>query len=86
MPGVDRHLAAGAFVCDALERSERLEFEQHLLGCPSCREDVRSFGELMPALAVVGLEPGPEVRTKIMSSLGFVRQVSPLVPPRRRRV
>lgn len=82
LPGVDRHLAAGAFVCDALDRTERIEFEHHLLDCPSCREDVRSFTEAMPAFAIPGIEPAPHVRARVLASLEFVRQVSPIVPPR----
>ena len=81
-------LAAGAFVCHALEHRERSEFERHLEQCGSCRSEVRSFDTLLTDLAVeppVSEQPPAALRDAVMSSIRMVRQVSPLVPPRPNR-
>ena len=53
----------GAYVLGALAPEERLEFERHLAGCPTCSRSVRDLAGLPGLLAQVSpevLEAGPE--------------------------
>ena len=77
----DRHLAVGAFVCDALDASEASSFERHLAVCPSCRSEASSFYEVLGSLVGVGDEPPPEMRSQVMAKIHVTRQLRPLVPP-----
>ena len=63
--------ATGAYVLGALDDAERAAFEEHLAGCPACREEVE---ELMPAVralpvSVDPVDPPPALRARIMAEV-----------------
>jgi anti-sigma-K factor RskA len=63
--------ATGAYVLGALDAAERAAFEEHLAGCPACREEV---GDLLPAVSalpvsVEPMEPPPALRARIMAEV-----------------
>jgi hypothetical protein len=70
----------GAYVLGALSPAERLEFEQHLAGCPECAKGVRELAGLPGLLGRVGpdalqplvVEPVPD--TLLPSLLHDVRR------------
>ncbi|MGH2448913.1 MAG: anti-sigma factor [Chloroflexota bacterium] len=56
-----------AYVLDALEPEERLEFERHLRGCTTCQAEVATLAEVAEtlALAVDEVEPPAELGLRI---------------------
>jgi anti-sigma-K factor RskA len=86
--------ATGAYVLGALDDTERAAFEEHLAGCPACREEV---DEMLPAVralpvSVEPVDPPPALRARIMAEVE--REASLLAaagpeadrPPSRRRL
>jgi len=75
----DIHTLSGAYALDALDGDEAVAFERHLESCASCREEVRSMRETLPALADDSAEPAPErLRADVLAGITSVR---PLPPP-----
>ena len=65
------HDATGAYVLGALDAAERAAFEEHLAGCPACREEV---DQLLPAaqalpLSVDPVAPPPALKARIMAEV-----------------
>jgi anti-sigma-K factor RskA len=65
------HDATGAYVLAALDEDERAAFEEHLAGCPACREEVE---QLLPAaralpVSVDPLAPPPSLKARIMAEV-----------------
>jgi anti-sigma-K factor RskA len=65
------HDATGAYVLGALDEVERTAFEEHLAGCPACREEV---DELLPAaqalpISVDPVAPPPALKARIMAEV-----------------
>ena len=63
--------ATGAYVLGALDDAERAAFEEHLAGCPACREEVE---ELMPAVRALPVSvdpvgPPPALKARIMAEV-----------------
>jgi anti-sigma-K factor RskA len=63
--------ATGAYVLGALDEVERAAFEEHLAGCPACREEV---DQLLPAaqalpISVDPVAPPPALKTRIMAEV-----------------
>ena len=93
-PGHERWQdATAAYVLGALDEAERVAFEEHMAGCPACREEV---DELLPAahalpMSVDPVEPPPSLKARIMAEVE--REASLLAaagpeadrPPERRR-
>lgn len=74
----DVHSAVGSYVADALEVSERAEFEAHLSYCESCRQEVAEFDETTAELArLVATPPPAALRDSVLAS---IREVRPLPP------
>ena len=74
----DLHSAVGSYVADALEVSERAEFEAHLVYCESCRQEVAEFDETTAELArLVATPPPSALRDRVLAS---IREVRPLPP------
>ncbi len=74
----DLHSAVGSYVTDALEVSERTEFEAHLSYCESCRQEVAEFDETTAELArLVATPPPSALRDRVLAS---IREVRPLPP------
>jgi anti-sigma-K factor RskA len=63
--------ATGAYVLGALDDAERAAFEEHLAGCPACREEV---DDLLPAVralpvSVDPVDPPPALKARIMAEV-----------------
>jgi anti-sigma-K factor RskA len=72
------HGAVGSYVVDALDQSEREEFEAHLATCDSCSQEVAEFSEAATELSVLSaVSPPPALRASV---LGAIREVRPLPP------
>jgi len=71
-PGHDRWQdASAAYVLGALDEAERAAFEDHLAGCPACREEV---DDLLPAanalpMSVEPVDPPPSLKARIMAEV-----------------
>jgi anti-sigma-K factor RskA len=78
------HELSAAYALDALEPSERAEFEEHLVRCADCREAVALFQETAATLAYDAdmRAPTPALRERILTQ---ARQERPSVVPLRRR-
>jgi anti-sigma-K factor RskA len=78
------HDLTAAYALDALDENERREYERHLSGCESCREELASFRETAGALAlaVESPAPPPELRERILRE---ARNGAKVVPLRSRR-
>ena len=75
----DIHALSGAYALDALDGDEAIAFERHLESCASCRDEVRSLRETLPALADASAEEPPtRLRGAVLSSLGSVRPLPPI--------
>lgn len=73
-----------AYLLDALEDGERVDFEAHLAGCDRCRAELRWLQpaiDVLPA-SVAQLEPPAELRNRI---LGAIESEAPPVEARDRR-
>jgi anti-sigma-K factor RskA len=72
------HTLSGAYVVDALDDTERAEFEEHLPGCPECLDEVMSLREAAAMLAEDAvLAPPPALRAHVLASIKNVRPLPP---------
>ncbi len=90
------HDATAAYLLGALDEAERAAFEEHLAGCPACREEVDQLAPAAQALpmSVDPVDPPPALKARIMAEVE--REASllaaagpeadrPAAPERRRR-
>jgi anti-sigma factor RsiW len=79
------HDLVAAYALDALDDSERREFEEHLAGCEQCREELAGLHDAAEALAYVpeGPAPPPALRDRVLQRV-HDQQASNVVPLRRR--
>jgi anti-sigma-K factor RskA len=82
------HELSAGYALDALDPSEREEFERHLAECETCQEDLASFWEVTSALAVAanGPKPPPALRDRILEAARAERPTVVPFEPRRRRL
>jgi hypothetical protein len=75
----DPHELTGAYAADAVgDDDERDTFEQHLTGCPHCREEVRTLRETAAALAAaVSTPPPPTLRERVLAEISATPQQRP---------
>jgi anti-sigma factor RsiW len=61
----------GAYLLGALEPAEQAAFEQHLAGCPECRDEVEQLRMAVDALprSVEPYEPSPALKRSLMESV-----------------
>jgi hypothetical protein len=72
------HLLTGVYVVDALTGAELDEFEQHLLRCTSCTEEVRGLRETAARLGMTtAIEPPPWMRRQVLAAASRTRQLPP---------
>jgi anti-sigma-K factor RskA len=72
------HTLSGAYVVDALDDAERVEFEEHLPGCPECQIEVAGLREAAAVLADDAmLVPPPALRAAVLASIKNVRPLPP---------
>jgi len=79
------HDQVAAYVLDALDDSERREFEEHLATCEQCAGEVESLKDAATALAYVpeGPAPPPALRERVLQRV-HEEAPSNVVPLRRR--
>ncbi len=78
----DIHTLSGAYALDALDRDEAVAFERHLESCASCRDEVRSLRETLPALVDDSAEPAPDrLRANVLAGITSVRPLPPVGSP-----
>ena len=79
------HALTAAYALDALDEAEEREYEEHLRGCESCREELALFTDTAAALAYAAEAPAPPaaLRDRILESARAERSV--VVPFRPRR-
>jgi hypothetical protein len=77
--GTFRELAAGA-VLDDLDRTERIAFETHRVGCRTCRELVADLDAVAAdlALAVPMRRPPADLRNAVLAAVGSTVAVGPV--------
>jgi anti-sigma-K factor RskA len=78
----------GAYLLGALTDLERQVFEQHLAGCPDCRDELERLRPAAAALprSVEQVEPPPGLKTSLMKVVEReARERSGVPAPRRRR-
>jgi anti-sigma-K factor RskA len=81
--GADLHTLTGAYAADALDPSERDEFELHLRECAECRQEVDELRATTARLAGASYEmPSPALRGRVLDEVGRTRQAPPQVDPR----
>jgi anti-sigma factor RsiW len=83
-----------AYALDALDADERRAYEEHLVDCERCRDELASFWQTTEALAIAATgapsstgpspEPSPELRDRILAEARSERQIVVPLEPRRR--
>jgi anti-sigma-K factor RskA len=77
----DIHALSGAYALDALDDTERAEFEQHLAECAECRAEVASFRETTALMAESETEtPPPSLRHGVLAGISQIRPLPPETP------
>ena len=77
----DIHSLSGAYVLDALDDAERVEFEDHLRACPTCQREVAELSAVAEALAgEVAEAPPPSLRAGVLDAIDAIRPLPPIVP------
>lgn len=79
------HESLAAYALDALDDSERRDFEEHLVTCEQCREELEGLRDAAAALAYIpeGPAPPPALRERVLRRV-HDDQRSNVVPLRRR--
>jgi anti-sigma-K factor RskA len=74
----DLHLLTGAYSVDALDDSERTQFERHIAACPDCAQEVAEFRLTANRLgAAISADPPDRIREQVLAEIKRVRQDSP---------
>lgn len=77
----DIHALSGAYAVDALDDIERAQFERHLAGCETCREEVAGLREASAMLAETTMTtPSADLRDRVLAGIATVRPLPPVVP------
>lgn len=85
MTTADLHTLTGAYVLHSLAPDERAEFEQHLLRCPACTQEVRELAATVGRLGLaVAMTPPPALKQRVMRQVSAERQDPPRVSRRAR--
>jgi anti-sigma-K factor RskA len=80
------HALTAGYALDALDEADEREYEAHLRGCESCREELAAFTDTATALAyaVDAPAPPPALRERILEAARAERAVVVPFRPRRR--
>jgi anti-sigma-K factor RskA len=80
------HALTAGYALDALDEADEREYEAHLRGCESCRDELAAFTDTATALAyaVDAPAPPPALRERILESARAERAVVVPFRPRRR--
>ncbi|MFF2041514.1 anti-sigma factor domain-containing protein [Kitasatospora sp. NPDC058170] len=77
----DLHTLTGAYAAHALPAPEREAFERHLAQCGACAQEVAEFAATLARLgAAEAVTPPAELRARVMTGIGSVRQLAPSGP------
>jgi anti-sigma-K factor RskA len=72
------HALSGAYAVDALDDDERAAFEQHLLRCEDCREEVAGLREAAALMADdAAVTPPDSLRASVLSGIRSIRPLPP---------
>ena len=72
------HALSGAYAVDALDDTERTEFERHLATCAECRAEVQSFCETAALISESeSVAPPVSMRSRVLADIGSVRPFPP---------
>jgi anti-sigma-K factor RskA len=77
------HELTAAYALDALDPAERVEYEEHLATCESCREELAQLSVVAAQLAFAAdpVSPPPALRARILEAAQAERpNVAPLRP------
>lgn len=75
----DIHALSGAYAVDALDETERAEFEGHLAQCAACRAEVMSLQEAAALLAeTTTTQPSAALRERVLTGISSVRPLPPV--------
>jgi anti-sigma-K factor RskA len=78
----DIHSLSGAYAVDALDDTERADFERHLAQCPECRAEVASLRETAAGLsALTETTPPASMGEAVLAGVRTVRPLPPHTPP-----
>jgi anti-sigma-K factor RskA len=78
--GAELHTLTGGYALDALDAEERVEFEQHLDECESCRQEVAELSATSARLGAAAWSPAPAgLRARVLAEVAGTRQQPPLV-------
>ncbi len=88
MADAEVHQLAAAYALNALDESERRDFEAHLEACETCRTEVGSYGDVTAALALLAApaDPPAELRSRILAQARGDGNVVQLRPRRASRL
>jgi anti-sigma-K factor RskA len=76
----DLNMLAGAYALDALADDEREVFEQHLLTCAECAQEVRGLRAAAAELShLTATSPPPQLRAAVLGAVARSRPLPPLV-------
>jgi anti-sigma-K factor RskA len=87
----DVHVLSGAYAVGAVDAAEAAAFERHLADCAECRDEVRSFREVLVQLAEASAEPPPpDLRARVLARVRVsgpnpVAGAGPVAPAPQRR-
>ncbi len=74
------HLLTGAYAAHALPHDEQAAFEEHLVGCAACRQEVAELSATSARLALAAAEPAPAgMRARVLAEVARTRQLPPTV-------
>lgn len=74
----DIHTMVGGYATNALSTEERRQFEEHLVDCDGCRQEVQEFRETLARLGPThSAAPPPGVRHAVLSQISSVRVLPP---------
>jgi anti-sigma-K factor RskA len=74
------HALAGPYALDAVADHERQAFEEHLMGCEDCANEVRSLQDAAAELTnLSAVTPPPQLRADVLAAIGRVRPLPPVV-------
>jgi len=80
-PLSDIHALSGAYAVDALDDTERAEFELHLAECAACRAEVASFHETAALVAETEtVTPPDSLRQGVLAGISRIRPLPPETP------
>ncbi|NYE47328.1 anti-sigma-K factor RskA [Spinactinospora alkalitolerans] len=74
----DLHTLAGAYALNALPAEDLRRFEEHMVHCEACVQEVRGLAETTALLGSAAAEAPPEgMRRRVLAEVAHTRQLAP---------